>query len=90
MASQPPDQSRGNGRMPIGTWITSPKEPSADEHVLHIPKILPHERVFPIQIGGELFKLSGASLSSDGARARPLPTRPLSPFFSLCATTRCR
>jgi hypothetical protein len=31
-----------------------------------IPKILPHERVFPIQIGSELFKLSGASLSSDG------------------------
>lgn len=31
-----------------------------------IPHILPHERVFPIQIGSELFKLSGASLSSDG------------------------
>ncbi|ROW12016.1 hypothetical protein VPNG_05226 [Cytospora leucostoma] len=30
-----------------------------------IPRILPHERVFPIQIGTELFKLSGASLSSD-------------------------
>ncbi|KAM0264696.1 hypothetical protein ACHAQJ_000521 [Trichoderma viride] len=30
-----------------------------------IPQILPRERVFPIQIGGELFKLSGASLSSD-------------------------
>lgn len=32
-----------------------------------IPHILPHERVFPIQIGSELFKLSGASISSDGA-----------------------
>jgi hypothetical protein len=32
----------------------------------HIPNILPHERVFPIQVGTELFKLSGASLSSDG------------------------
>ncbi len=31
-----------------------------------IPHILPHERVFPIQIGSELFRLSGASLSSDG------------------------
>ena len=31
-----------------------------------IPYILPHERVFPIQIGSELYKLSGASLSSDG------------------------
>lgn len=31
-----------------------------------IPNILPHERVFPIQIGSELFQLSGASISSDG------------------------
>ncbi|TVY24138.1 Uncharacterized protein LHYA1_G007817 [Lachnellula hyalina] len=30
-----------------------------------IPEILPHERVFPIQIGSELFRLSGASISSD-------------------------
>jgi len=32
----------------------------------NIPKIIPHERVFPIQIGSELFRLSGASISSDG------------------------
>lgn len=32
----------------------------------NIPHILPHERVFPIQIGSELFRLSGASISSDG------------------------
>jgi len=31
----------------------------------YIPKLLPHERVFPIQIGCEVFKLSGASISSD-------------------------
>lgn len=31
-----------------------------------IPHVLPHERVFPVQIGSELFRLSGASLSSDG------------------------
>ncbi len=46
----------------------------AHDHVLtessvqpasRIPNILPHERVFPIQIGSELFKLSGASISSD-------------------------
>ena len=37
--------------------------------VAKIPAILPHERVFPIQIGSELFKLSGASLSSDGKSA---------------------
>jgi hypothetical protein len=40
--------------------------PSQIQLVSKIPKILPHERVFPIQIGSELFKLSGASISSDG------------------------
>ncbi|KAI9752749.1 MAG: hypothetical protein M4579_005505 [Chaenotheca gracillima] len=30
-----------------------------------IPQILPHDKVFPIQIGTELFRLSGASISSD-------------------------
>ncbi|KAK4135756.1 hypothetical protein BT67DRAFT_400038 [Trichocladium antarcticum] len=38
---------------------------TSTEQPNHIPKILPHERVFPIQIGSELFKLSGASISSD-------------------------
>ncbi|KAF3766578.1 hypothetical protein M406DRAFT_89349 [Cryphonectria parasitica EP155] len=38
--------------------------PSIRPHT-KIPEILPHERVFPIQIGSELFKLSGASISSD-------------------------
>ncbi|KAI2642115.1 hypothetical protein GGS21DRAFT_501200 [Xylaria nigripes] len=33
--------------------------------ITKIPTILPHERVFPVQIGSELFKLSGASISSD-------------------------
>lgn len=36
-----------------------------DHPITKIPHILPHERVFPVQIGTELFKLSGASLSSD-------------------------
>ncbi|KAM6536899.1 hypothetical protein FALCPG4_002875 [Fusarium falciforme] len=40
-------------------------EPLSEQNVARIPHILPHERVFPIQIGSELFKLSGASLSSD-------------------------
>lgn len=39
-----------------------------------IPNILPHERVFPIQIGSDLFRLSGASISSDGMCC-PLETR---------------
>jgi hypothetical protein len=36
-----------------------------------IPKVLPHEKVFPIQIGSKLFRLSGASISSDGKRTCP-------------------
>jgi len=28
--------------------------------------MLPAEKVFPIQIGSELFRLSGASITSDG------------------------
>ncbi|KAK1593663.1 BTB/POZ domain-containing protein [Colletotrichum navitas] len=49
----------------------NPKPPSSssavrdEAQVVKIPHILPHERVFPIQIGSELFKLSGASISSD-------------------------
>ncbi|KZL83557.1 btb poz domain-containing protein [Colletotrichum incanum] len=39
--------------------------PRDEAQVAKIPHILPHERVFPIQIGNELFKLSGASISSD-------------------------
>jgi hypothetical protein len=35
----------------------------------HPPSILQPERVFPIQIGSELFRLSGASISSDGEMA---------------------
>ncbi|KAF9878899.1 BTB/POZ domain-containing protein [Colletotrichum karsti] len=43
----------------------SPAPPRDEEAVSKIPNLLPHERVFPIQIGNELFKLSGASISSD-------------------------
>ncbi|OAQ73198.1 BTB/POZ fold domain-containing protein [Pochonia chlamydosporia 170] len=39
--------------------------PPNEKNIHKIPPILPRERVFPIQIGSELFKLSGASLSSD-------------------------
>ena len=42
-----------------GTGILYKQKPSA-------PSILPPEKVFPIQIGSELFRLSGASISSDG------------------------
>ncbi|KAK3315490.1 hypothetical protein B0H66DRAFT_345839 [Apodospora peruviana] len=43
----------------------TPHTDSSVRLISKIPRILPHERVFPIQIGCELFKLSGASLSSD-------------------------
>ncbi|KAG6008542.1 hypothetical protein E4U21_004382 [Claviceps maximensis] len=42
-----------------------PPPPPSEKNIHKIPYILPRERVFPIQIGCELFKLSGASLSSD-------------------------
>jgi hypothetical protein len=44
-----------------GAWREPPRKLQPD-----IPHILPHEKVFPIQIGSELFRLSGASISSDG------------------------
>jgi hypothetical protein len=37
----------------------------------HPPSILPPEKVFPIQIGSDLFRLSGASISSDGMNTVP-------------------
>jgi hypothetical protein len=43
-----------------GRKLPPPRDPN------DIPHILPHEKVFPIQIGSELFRLSGASISSDG------------------------
>ncbi|KAG7140914.1 hypothetical protein HYQ46_007912 [Verticillium longisporum] len=50
------------------TTFTLPRArspPTTQKDVIKIPRILPHERVFPIQIGSQLFKLSGASISSD-------------------------
>lgn len=55
-----PSQSsntRTNNPVPRGS-----KTPSG-----HPPSILAPEKVFPIQIGSELFRLSGASISSDGS-----------------------
>jgi len=50
---------------PNGAHRMSQPPPSGPKLLGAIPHILPHERVFPIQIGCDLFKLSGASLSSD-------------------------
>ncbi|KAG6013270.1 hypothetical protein E4U43_007379 [Claviceps pusilla] len=45
--------------------VPPPSLPPTEKTIHRIPPILPSERVYPIQIGSELFKLSGASLSSD-------------------------
>ncbi|PVH86577.1 hypothetical protein DL98DRAFT_582530 [Cadophora sp. DSE1049] len=45
--------------------LRDPATSNARKWNTDIPNILPHERVFPIQIGTELFRLSGASISSD-------------------------
>lgn len=45
--------------------LNPPPAPPTEKTIIQIPPILPRERVFPIQIGSELFTLSGASISSD-------------------------
>jgi hypothetical protein len=78
------DASNGRGPDPTGssstpaTVIAPPMRTkmtntTVEDHPVNIPHILPHERVFPIQIGSELFHLSGASLSSDGEPSQPVP-----------------
>ncbi|GMG22131.1 unnamed protein product [Ambrosiozyma monospora] len=50
-------------------FIPDPSLPPKRRHSfsidVEIPQILPHERMYSIQIGYKMFKLSGASLSSD-------------------------
>lgn len=55
--------------------LRDPSIPQARKYNTDIPDTLPHEKVFPIQIGTELFKLSGASLSSDGTYFPPFVRR---------------
>lgn len=66
----PPSASGAPGALgPSGRMADPPgilRNPEARKLNTDIPKCLPHEKVFPIQIGTELFRLSGASLSSDG------------------------
>ena len=62
-ANVPPARStaqQGSATRPPGTSGRGSKTPTG-----HPPSILPRENVFPIQIGSELFRLSGASISSD-------------------------
>ncbi|KAI1753787.1 hypothetical protein F4782DRAFT_68579 [Xylaria castorea] len=57
--------SKSNSTEPEASRTTLHLPPATPQLITKIPNILPHERVFPVQIGSELFKLSGASLSSD-------------------------
>lgn len=45
--------------------MNNPLNEATKEFDVEIPKVLPHSRVYQIQVGSKLFKLSGASLSSD-------------------------
>ena len=70
---------RGRGRQPSGSTPRGPANVQTTHSATsaranmgtrapsgHPPSILPPEKVFPIQIGSDLFRLSGASISSDG------------------------
>ena len=61
----PPGQNSPQSTDPPGI-LRDPAVGQARKYNTDIPNILPHERVFPIQIGSQLFRLSGASISSDG------------------------
>lgn len=52
-----------DGRCQAGTGTVREKRTLEDPT---IPMVLPPRKVFPIQIGDKLFRLSGASISSDG------------------------
>lgn len=66
MVSASPSDGHSDGHGSSTPTTSVPMRPPSEKSISKIPEILPHERVFPIQIGSELFKLSGASLSSDG------------------------
>jgi hypothetical protein len=58
------DRSKGTG--PQGRVIDVSKPRKVVESPGNLDNMLPAGKVFPIQIGSELFRLSGASISSDG------------------------
>lgn len=63
------EQSKGTG--PQGRVIDVSK-PRKVVEAPGGPDVLPSGKVFPIQIGSELFRLSGASISSDGKHSNPI------------------
>jgi hypothetical protein len=65
-AERQKEQSKGTG--PQGRVIDV-STPRRVQEAPGGPDILPAGKVFPIQIGSELFRISGASISSDGEHA---------------------
>lgn len=57
---------RSGPQQPASARASNPVAKGSKTPTGHPPSILPPEKVFPIQIGSELFRLSGASISSDG------------------------
>lgn len=64
-SSSAPTQRLGASQA-SGARASNPVSKGSKTPTGHPPSILPPEKVFPIQIGSELFRLSGASISSDG------------------------
>lgn len=62
-ASKPQDQSLSNKEKTVAAAKAARKIPELPVTAL---SVLPAGKVFPIQIGCDLFRLSGASISSDG------------------------
>lgn len=63
-------QQNGNASADIPGILRDAAASGARKMNTDIPNILPHEKVFPIQIGSDLFRLSGASISSDGKHSK--------------------
>ena len=81
--ARPENASGQSGPTPV------PPPPRARRRTLaevpQAPMLLPARKVFPIQIGSELFRLSGASISSDG---QSLPHLPLSRLIGKLLTVQ--
>ena len=56
-----------SAKIPSATAKETGKAPGGGSRKPPVASILPPEKVFPIQIGSDLFRLSGASISSDGS-----------------------
>jgi hypothetical protein len=63
---EPLQRSQSTSKKPVETALSTKDNRKIVEVSSRLTTILPAGKVFPIQIGSELFRLSGASISSDG------------------------